>query len=818
MLKVSGLTLSDLNKSDQTDQVKKIFKYVADISRKIEEKHQSAERVEDVFSLELLNLRTRLKELAMKMLSVDPKKSGVKVLEHYWRKGFHEPYSVARQLKGNGWSKFQSSLIQSHLLSGIGTYHHLILYFSEKYGWKSEYLLDFTFNNSYGWSSFPESKKSVDAMTDDELDQTWVETKVFKCLVWLGDLARYLETDHLSSLGSPVSATRYYQLATMLAPDVGQPYNNLAMLAGNRNYGLDQLYLYLKCVCCKVANENGQVNLKRLFDKPIEFGTDTQNLVGGLMQLVKMVFDGEQQDKVTTGCQHSLASLHTCLEHGVSDMSDAWLKLCISVIILLVQHKKEPVCQAWLMAIMSHLAGKIVTQVLEKYPELEIKEAVETVEEPKEVKEEGGKKRRNKLENMLRRRRAGQSGSEGEDSEESSDELFDSDEDISEEEEDDDDNDSDDFLVGSSSEEDDDDDDDVIVEEPLVANQSELVELCNENGLLSAFILCQTWLMEHPFLLAQTGQGSEQLWQNMIFTILCLSPRANLTPSQKVQDIIQEAENNKTFPLPEDWLIRGHNSVADAKVNWTATPSKDDGKDDVMRMIRLAEFRDWLCLHPDSKITWDKEKNMARFRKVVEESDKKNVMKHMAELWLRQEVKDLEKEAVKEGGILVVDASALVSNLQMIKRTLGLKKFTLIIPTIAVHQLDGLKKTERGAREAIRWLERELARGNKWLKAQKSGETSTVENSTGNTSKHQLQLVQCLAFYVGRNESVTLLTGDHDILNGEVEFLGDMKKEIRIESVDGFVPRVLGLNDKSCKPRRRRDGKGRRRRDVDDIG
>lgn len=83
----------------------------------------------------------------------------------------------------------------------------------------------------------------------------------------------------------------------------------------------------------------------RLFDKPIEFGTDTQNLVGGLMQLVKMVFDGEQQDKVTTGCQHSLASLHTCLEHGVSDMSDAWLKLCISVIILLVQHKKEPVCQ-----------------------------------------------------------------------------------------------------------------------------------------------------------------------------------------------------------------------------------------------------------------------------------------------------------------------------------------------------------------------------------------------------------------------------------------------------------------------------------------
>ena len=37
MLRVSGL---DLNQSDHSDQVKKLLKYVADISRKIEERHQ----------------------------------------------------------------------------------------------------------------------------------------------------------------------------------------------------------------------------------------------------------------------------------------------------------------------------------------------------------------------------------------------------------------------------------------------------------------------------------------------------------------------------------------------------------------------------------------------------------------------------------------------------------------------------------------------------------------------------------------------------------------------------------------------------------
>ena len=198
----------------------------------------------------------------MKMLTLDPKKSGVKVLEYFWRKCFHEPYSVSRQLRGNGWTKNQIHLIQSHLLSGIGTYHNLILFLAEKFGWESEFLLDFAISKSYGWASFTEnSKKPINSVNEETIDQAWVENNVFRCLVWLGDLSRYLETDLTTS--SPSSATRYYQLASMLSPTSGQPYNNLAMLAGDINQGLDQLYLYLKCVCCNTATENGQANLKR---------------------------------------------------------------------------------------------------------------------------------------------------------------------------------------------------------------------------------------------------------------------------------------------------------------------------------------------------------------------------------------------------------------------------------------------------------------------------------------------------------------------------------------------------------------------------
>ena len=78
-------------------------------------------------------------------------------------------------------------------------------------------------------------------------------------------------------------------------------------------------------------------------------------------------------------------------------------------------------------------------------------------------------------------------------------------------------------------------------------------------------------------------------------------------------------------------------------------------------------------------------------------------MKHMAELWLREEVKELEKEAGKEGGYVVIDGQALSSNLQMVKRTLGLKKFTVIVPAVAVQQLDGLKKSEKEREVPENW-------------------------------------------------------------------------------------------------------------------
>lgn len=557
------------------------------------------------------------------------------------------------------------------------------------------------------------------------------------------------------------------------------------------------------------------VLILRLLDKPIEYGPDGRNLVSGLLQLVKIVFSGEGQESVTAGCRHSLSYLHTCLVDSPKDLSGPWLSLSVSVIILLVQHKAEPVCHAWMFAILSHLAGKIVNNILNKFPELEVKESEEeeVIEELKEAKEDV-KRRKNKLESMMRRRRA---GSEEDNSEESSDETIESDQD-SEHEDDEAEESDEDFMVESSSDEDE-DDDDVVVEETTAPTQREVVAAANEGNFLSALILCQTWLTQHPHLLAQTGQGSEQMWQNIanLFNILYLEPRDVLTASAEVSVVMEAFKANDKQPaLPEDWLIRGHNSEADEKLLWN-TVIENKARENIYRVLRLGDFKYWLSKHPDSKITWDSSRKMTRFKKAVEETDKNNVMKHMAELWLRQEVKELEKESNNDGGLAVVDSHALVTGLNIIRRILSLKKFTLIIPSVAVRELDSLKKTERGAREAIRWLERELSRGNEWLRAQKPEEVVEDVSVSNSCTKDQVKLLQCLAYFSSRSggERVILLTGDQDIQ--DMEFLTEIKTHVKVETVESFLPRMSGGGHRG--PRvRKRNGRGKRGRDSENIG
>ena len=145
------------------------------------------------------------------------------------------------------------------------------------------------------------------------------------------------------------------------------------------------------------------------------------------------VVEEASQEDVTLVCQHSLSGLHQVLQEVDGKLEEAWLAKVVAVVIMLIQKiggnnkaaVRRSLCQAYMLALFSHLAGMFTTVVNKavygvEFVEETVEEEQEIVEEKKEVKkDEASKKKRKGLTALLRRRRAPNSGSSEPDSDQS---------------------------------------------------------------------------------------------------------------------------------------------------------------------------------------------------------------------------------------------------------------------------------------------------------------------------------------------------------------------------------------------------------------
>ena len=153
--------------------------------------------------------RSRLRELTTKLVTLDPVQLGTKAMEVYWRKAYHEPVALARQLReGDMLNKVEAALVEAHLGAGIGHYHATLSTLAARSSWSSSALaLDFGQSpvSLYGFSSAIPKK-----IRADEGEEAWTEGAIVRCLVCLGDLGRYLVE---FCNGAPALPARYYTLA-----------------------------------------------------------------------------------------------------------------------------------------------------------------------------------------------------------------------------------------------------------------------------------------------------------------------------------------------------------------------------------------------------------------------------------------------------------------------------------------------------------------------------------------------------------------------------------------------------------------------------
>lgn len=85
-----------------------------------------------------------------------------------------------------------------------------------------------------------------------------------KCLLCLGDLARYKEqTQETSNYGK---ARQYYQKASHVDTRNGRPYNQLAILAYTTKRKFEAVYYNMRCLSCKSSVRSSQESLTVIFE------------------------------------------------------------------------------------------------------------------------------------------------------------------------------------------------------------------------------------------------------------------------------------------------------------------------------------------------------------------------------------------------------------------------------------------------------------------------------------------------------------------------------------------------------------------------
>uniref|UniRef100_A0A8C3CJK3 Nonsense-mediated mRNA decay factor n=1 Tax=Cairina moschata TaxID=8855 RepID=A0A8C3CJK3_CAIMO len=214
---------------------------------------------QEVFKPENISLRNKLRELCVKLMFLHPVDYGRKAEELLWRKVYYEVIQLIKTNKKHIHSRSTlECAYRTHLVAGIGFYQHLLLYIQSHYQLELQCCIDWT----HVTDPLIGCKKPVSA---SEKEMEWAQMACHRCLVYLGDLARY--QNELAGVDTELLAERFYYQALSVAPQIGMPFNQLGTLAGSKYYNVEATYCYLRCIQSEVSFEGAYGNLKRLYDK-----------------------------------------------------------------------------------------------------------------------------------------------------------------------------------------------------------------------------------------------------------------------------------------------------------------------------------------------------------------------------------------------------------------------------------------------------------------------------------------------------------------------------------------------------------------------
>ncbi|KAG5451493.1 Protein smg5 [Clonorchis sinensis] len=253
------------SRSDANERTRGLLKAVSDSIKRLTSIYNSGKATKTVFSYEAYGYRLRLKEALQKLMFLSPAHAR-RAEEMIWRKVFYEPLHLYKvYVKNNDRADHVTDFelaLKMHLTSGIGFYQSLLLQLQSEW-------LDSSRENLLAWLPvpfhIPTYDESIYEFDVKPVFSSFGEKMVQKCLMYIGDLFRYL-LEFNESVGKPL-AYAYYNAALNFDPSMGLPHNQLGILDVGRCYGLNAIFHYLHCLCARVPFEGARRNLLTVLTK-----------------------------------------------------------------------------------------------------------------------------------------------------------------------------------------------------------------------------------------------------------------------------------------------------------------------------------------------------------------------------------------------------------------------------------------------------------------------------------------------------------------------------------------------------------------------
>lgn len=281
----------------------------------------------------------------------------------------------------------------------------------------------------------------------------------------------------------------------------------------------------------------------------------------------------------------------------------------------------------------------------------------------------------------------------------------------------------------------------------------EKLEILSNEGLLITVKVFLDWLRTNTDIILMCAQSSQSLW-NRLSVLLNMLPegRKMREPGICVSDEIaqllshcEEPDLTQVVLLPEDMALRYlpvlrtvHRKLGVEQISLAANTLEES----VVRICCIRSFGHFLTRLQKNVLQYNRELGIfisinqceeetlmeqaqAQFRMAEEEARRNRLMRDMAQLRLQLEVSQLEgslqqpKSQSTLSPYLIPNTQAICQQLANIRHLANSSRFIIIIPRTVIDGLDFLKKENSGARDAIRFLESEFKKGNRYIRCQR---------------------------------------------------------------------------------------------------